>query len=177
MFGDLTLHFDTIILLGLILAFVFNLSFRVLNIIKNDSLVITAGIIATSYFLSNHFLSEILAATYPYFILFLSDLLTVSAIVLLHKLFSLVPSRAYWYVIFGLSMNGLLFFAMHIDRFVLENSEPWWFWTVYSVSVNFLDLMMVAVLILNRDFLFIGSLLNKIKALSRTSSVLNTHNK
>ncbi|OHU86292.1 MULTISPECIES: hypothetical protein [Pseudoalteromonas] len=174
MFGELSLHFDTIILLGLILAFVFNLSFRYLNIVKSDSLVVTAGIIATSYFISNHFFKEILASTYPYLVFFISDLLTVCAIVLLHKLLSLKPSRAYWYVIFGLSMNGLLFIAMHTDRFILENSEPWWFWTVYSVSINFFDLMMVAVLILNRDLLLLGSLWNKVKALTKVSGVLNT---
>ncbi|MDP2633975.1 MULTISPECIES: hypothetical protein [unclassified Pseudoalteromonas] len=57
------------------------------------------------------------------------------------------------YVIIGLTVNMLLFLAMHIDINVLMHYEHWWFWTFYSITVNVMDVMMIIALLTNKDFL------------------------
>ncbi|MBD1582077.1 hypothetical protein [Pseudoalteromonas sp. S16_S37] len=110
---------------------------------------------ATSYFLSNHFyeLAGILDIGYLLWLAY--DLVAIASLILIHKLLKLPLSVACKYVLLGLSLNSVLFISMHIDRFVLLNDTHWWLWTVYSLMVNVFDLMMVAALILNRDFLLI----------------------
>ncbi|MGO2180889.1 MAG: hypothetical protein ACTH36_00935 [Pseudoalteromonas nigrifaciens] len=42
---------------------------------------------------------------------------------------------------------------MYYDLYVLENIDEWWLWSVYSIGVNVIDLLMIAVLFINKDFL------------------------
>ncbi|BBN82880.1 hypothetical protein PA25_28650 [Pseudoalteromonas sp. A25] len=165
MFGELSLHFDTIVVLGFILAFALNVSFALLKVIKNYSLLITSGSMALSYFLSNHFYEAIRVATSPYLVWLVYDLVTMGCIWSCHKLFTAKPTLAYFYVMFGLMANSFMFIAMHFDRKVVENSEPWILWTIYSISINVFDLMMIAVLILNRDIFFIKFACKKLRGL------------
>lgn len=57
------------------------------------------------------------------------------------------------YVIFGLTINMLFYFAMYIDTEYLQQYQHWWFWDVYRVTINFIDTMMLIALLTNRDFL------------------------
>ncbi|WP_105166836.1 hypothetical protein [Pseudoalteromonas sp. T1lg23B] len=172
--SGLSLHFDTVIVIGMVLAFLFNFSFFILKLNTNKSLLLTSGLMAGSYFLSNHFYDIDIPAAYMYLQWLAYDVVSILCIWGLHKLTKQPFSISSIYVFVGLTVNSLLFALMHLDIVVLGNKQQWWFWTVYSASVNFFDLMMVVALILNRDFLFIESLSNKIKALFKASSVLNT---
>ncbi|WP_350545107.1 hypothetical protein [Pseudoalteromonas sp. 5-MNA-CIBAN-0065] len=42
---------------------------------------------------------------------------------------------------------------MYYDLYILENIDEWWLWSVYSIGVNVIDLLMIAVLFINKDFL------------------------
>ncbi|NOU52702.1 hypothetical protein HG263_19535 [Pseudoalteromonas sp. JBTF-M23] len=163
MFGELSLHFETIVVLGFILAFIFNLSFFLLKLSQNSSLVFSSCVMAASYFLSNHFFDIILDTSFQYLIWLAFDLVTILLIWLPHKVLKLRFSTASIYVFLGLSINSVLFLLMHMDISLLVNRQHWWFWTTYSILINVFDLMMVAALILNRDFLLFLKLSNKIK--------------
>ncbi|WP_053909750.1 hypothetical protein [Pseudoalteromonas sp. SW0106-04] len=60
---------------------------------------------------------------------------------------------AYYYCLCGLTFNGILHYLMYVDLHLKGNLEPWWLWSVYSFGINFMDLMMILVLIINKDFL------------------------
>jgi len=47
----------------------------------------------------------------------------------------------------------LLMLVMYYDLYILENIDEWWLWSVYSIGVNVIDLLMIAVLFINKDFL------------------------
>ena len=57
------------------------------------------------------------------------------------------------YIIIGLTVNMMLFIGMHIDLNMINRIEPWWFWKVYSVMVNVMDVTMIIALLCNKDFL------------------------
>jgi len=44
---------------------------------------------------------------------------------------------------------------MHIDVFVRGNYEPWWFWSFYTVVINIMDIIMVSILFIKKDFLML----------------------
>ncbi|GAA58639.1 hypothetical protein P20652_0496 [Pseudoalteromonas sp. BSi20652] len=42
---------------------------------------------------------------------------------------------------------------MYIDVSVFNNYEPWWFWSFYSISINVVDLSMIAIFFINKNSL------------------------
>lgn len=157
----LSLHFDTVILIGMVLAFLLNAFFYVSSISKNISLLVTSFIMAASYFTSNHFIDLSASRDNVYLSWILYDAITIVSILLTHKLFRQKLCVAGRYVLVGLSINALLCLLLHIDLWVIYNREPWWFWYFYTLAINTIDVVMVAALILDRDFL--GSTLLKRK--------------
>ena len=61
--------------------------------------------------------------------------------------------NAFYYLVFGLSINASLFLAMHYDIEILGTLYYWWFWNVYVFGMYFTDLIMPLALIFNKDFL------------------------
>ncbi|WP_350309905.1 hypothetical protein [Pseudoalteromonas sp. SCSIO 43095] len=55
-----------------------------------------------------------------------------------------------------------LLFLMHIDVFINKNVHPWFFWDVYTFGVTCIDFIMIVALIVDRDFLGIHILKNKL---------------
>lgn len=137
----------------MVLAFLLNAFFHVSNISKNISLLTTSFIMAASYFTSNHFINLSADNTNIYLSWILYDIFAISAILVLNKLSKQRLCTAATYIIFGLILNATLCAILHIDLRVLLNREPWWFWYFYTVSINIIDVCMVAALIINRDFL------------------------
>ena len=90
-------------------------------------------------------------ATYIFWCSF--DLVCLLVILRLTRGINLSKLPAKLYVITGLTVNMLLFLAMHIDINVLMHYEHWWFWTFYSITVNVMDVMMIIALLTNKDFL------------------------
>ncbi|WP_138568322.1 hypothetical protein [Pseudoalteromonas phenolica] len=160
---SLGLHFDTVILIGMFLAALLNIFFYVSNISKNVSLLVTSIVMASSYFTSNHFI-DLSGSTKNIYISWIGyDLLTISLILIIHKIFTQKTCTAARYVIVGLSLNALLCLFLHIDLRVLENRDPWWFWYFYTLAINTIDVIMVAALILDRDFLGAKIIKNRVR--------------
>ena len=151
--SSLGLHFDTIIVLGMLMAFLLNLFFYVSELNQNKSLVVTSFFMAVSYFSSNHFIELESSNTNLYIEWFIYDLITLLLIVFSHY-FLKNTSTATKYIYTGLVINSVLYALIHIDLIVLWNREVWWFWTFYSIGVNVVDFLMIVALITNKDFLF-----------------------
>ncbi|WP_404391748.1 hypothetical protein [Pseudoalteromonas phenolica] len=161
--ASLALHFDTVILIGMVLAFLLNAFFYISDISKNLSLLLTSFLMAASYYTSNHFITLGDDTTYIYLRWVAYDLFTVSAILIANKLMRLKKCIAAKYVIFGLLANALLCLMIHIDMRILENQDPWWFWYFYTLAINTIDVIMVAALILDRDFLGVKFIKHRVK--------------
>lgn len=161
--ASLALHFDTVILIGMVLAFLLNAFFYISDISKNLSLLLTSFLMAASYYTSNHFITLGDDTTYIYLRWIAYDLFTITAILTANKLMKLKKCIAAKYVIFGLLANALLCLMIHIDMRILENQEPWWFWYFYSLAINTIDVIMVAALILDRDFLGVKFIKHRVK--------------
>jgi hypothetical protein len=50
---------------------------------------------------------------------------------------------------------------MYLDIYINENRDAWFLWDLYAFSVNIIDLIMIVVLIVDRDFLGLHKLKNK----------------
>ncbi|MBD56455.1 hypothetical protein AAEU31_06720 [Pseudoalteromonas sp. SSMSWG5] len=155
--SSLGLHFDTIIVLGMLLAFLLNLFFYVSELNKDKSLLITSFFMAVSYFSSNHFINLESSNTNLYIEWFIYDVITLAFILISHYFLS-KTSIAAKYIYAGLVVNSVLYALIHIDLIVLWNREVWWFWTFYSIGVNVVDFLMIVALITNKDFLFISKI-------------------
>lgn len=160
----LGLHFDSVILIGMFLAFLLNSFFYVSGISKNISLLFTSAVMASSYFTSNHFiyLNDTFAED-MYLTWVAYDLITIFFILFLNRFFKQPLCTASKYVIAGLTLNAVLCLLIHLDLRVLLNRDPWWFWYFYTLGINTIDVIMVAALILDRDFLGVTIIKNRVK--------------
>ena len=57
------------------------------------------------------------------------------------------------YIVSGLLINACLTYAIYIDLYINWNSDPWWLWSLYSMGVNVVDLLMIITIFINKDFL------------------------
>ena len=132
---------------GFLMAFLYSL---VSGINKADkSLIYIAAIMMCSYIFSD--LPLILNNIYLDWILY--DLLTITILIAAIFTSYVLTSTASNYIILGLFVNACLTIAIYYDLYVLNNIDEWWFWSVYSIGVNVIDLLMTAVLFINKDFL------------------------
>ena len=91
-----------------------------------------------------------------YFQLFLFDITTIFAIIIL-RLF-IIENLISIYLLLGLIINSSLFLGMYIDVSVFNNYEPWWFWFFYSIVISLADFMMLAIFFINKDFLALAAI-------------------
>ena len=132
---------------GFLMAFLYAL---VSGINKADkSLIYIAAIMMCSYTFSD--LLPILNNIYLDWILY--ELLTITLLIAAIFTSYVLTSTASNYIILGLFVNACLTIAIYYDLYVLNNIDEWWFWSVYSIGVNVIDLLMIAVLFINKDFL------------------------
>jgi hypothetical protein len=115
----------------------------------NKSLVYLATIMFFSYLLSDFL--YIFKNVYLNWIFF--DFATILIIFLALKVSSFQSSVAKNYIISGLIINACLTYAIYIDLYINWNSEPWWLWSLYSMGVNIIDLIMIIAIFINKDFL------------------------
>jgi hypothetical protein len=132
---------------GFLMAFLYALVSGINN--TNKSLIYLAAIMLCSYFLSD--LLSLLSNIYLNWLLY--DLITVAIIILVTSNHFIPASKASSYLIVGLLLNACLTTAIYYDLYIVWNTEEWWFWSVYSLGVNVIDLMMICALVINRDFL------------------------
>ncbi|MBB1310520.1 hypothetical protein H5162_13910 [Pseudoalteromonas sp. SR41-8] len=163
MYFDLTslgIHFDTIIIWGLLMACLYNLFLKFAVEDRSNSPLVVSCLMLFSYSLSYEIV-DLNAGVSIYSIWATYDVVTMLVILLSHKLLRLRFTSTLYYVMFGLSFNTLLYLILHIDIVVFENKDYWWFWSFFSVGINTVDFFMVVTLIFGKDWLHIGKLYSK----------------
>jgi len=134
---------------GVLMAFLFNLSTSINKVDKSP--LILSAIMALSYFVTD----VIKLSDAPYLNWFLYDLITILVLSFWLLVKSVKLFTASIYVIAGLLLNASFMLSMHYDIFILGNREPWLLWSVFSIGVNLLDLMMIIAIASNKDFLLL----------------------
>jgi hypothetical protein len=152
--ANITFYIGAFVQWGFLMAFLYSLVSSINN--ADKSKVWLTSIMALSY--SSGLFIDMDSITY--FDFFLFDAATLVSIVLCG--FFIKTSTLYIYLIVGLSINTSLFFAMYIDNDIMHHYEYWWFWNVYFIGVNFSDLLMIVVSLLNKDILGLVKLGNYI---------------
>lgn len=115
----------------------------------SKSMVYLSAIMFLSY-ISSDFLS-IANNMYLNWIVF--DFTTIVIIVIALKTSIIKASVATHYIICGLLVNACLTYALYVDLYINWNTEEWWLWSLYSMGVNIIDLLMVTIIFINRDFI------------------------
>ncbi|KZN68524.1 hypothetical protein N478_15275 [Pseudoalteromonas luteoviolacea S4060-1] len=145
------------------MASLMNIFFYVLAINKNLQTLSCSVILATSYGVSDLSLSTQFHSS-DFGILLAYDVITIICLLIarqiLFKREKVQPVIIYCCL--GLMINSALFLAMFVDSHLLGNYQPWGLWYFYSTTVNVVDLIMVGVVILNRDLLGIQLITKKL---------------
>jgi len=137
---------------GFLMAFLFNVLMKFTANKKDSLLLFSSFIMFFSYFISEDF-NLFFTINDIYFTWFIYDIVTLGLIVTFALFYKHRPSTGVVYIYIGLSVNSILFFAMHIDILVLGNKEHWFLWDIYSAGVNIFDFIMIFGLIINKDYL------------------------
>ncbi|ALO43417.1 hypothetical protein [Pseudoalteromonas phenolica] len=99
---------------------------------------------------------------FPYTVYLLLDHFTVLFLCLVIGIYSDKGRLCKHYVFFGLLCNSALFAFIQIDLLLMYNHyksmEPWWFWSVFTIGINFFDAVMILVLLSCRDILLLHKL-------------------
>ena len=120
-----------------------------------------------SYMMSDPLLNialgyDMLDSSFAYVIWALSDLTILLIVWLIARKRNLAQAPAKLYVYTGLLVNSSLFLAMYFDiNYAYTGS--WWFWDVYSITVNLMDIMMLIALFSNKDFLGLVKLYRRVR--------------
>ena len=155
-----------LVIWGFLMAVLLHSFFYVIKVKRNLQLLITSSLLFFSYYTSDFFVLSggFQANIYSMFAAF--DLLTLVAIFIMCRFFfkNQKIQVGVLYVIYGLAINTLLFSAMYVDTVVYENTTRWFLWYFYSYTVVIVDFIMVAALLLNKDFLRIRYTVNRMMA-------------
>ncbi|WP_289169308.1 hypothetical protein [uncultured Pseudoalteromonas sp.] len=77
------------------------------------------------------------------------DLITIVALLSLQYFNVFKRTKAFLFLVLALTANAVLTLLLYYDLYVLYNFEPWWYWSVYSIGVNFIDVLMMLSLVIN----------------------------
>ena len=144
---DFAYILSAIVQWGFLMAFLYSLVSSINNPFKG--FVVLSSIMAIGYL--PWIFTNFQTVTYLDFALL--DIAILVAVYITQRYFIKEKTTAYVYLIIGLSVNTFLALCMYLDTNILYNYTYWWFWHFYSSAVMFSDLCMIAVLIINRDFL------------------------
>lgn len=162
---------SALVMWGFLMAFFFNLFVYSLGVKRNTTLLLSSFILFISYSSSDYFLTWLSIYKITYLDWALYDLATLIALAIAYKLIK-KTTPSFFYLVFGLSINMNLLFFMYVDVFINNNNTPWFFWDIYTFGVTSIDFVMIVALIVDRDFLGIHKLKNKIFGQSN----INTEN-
>ncbi|TMP72859.1 hypothetical protein CWB75_15650 [Pseudoalteromonas sp. S1608] len=130
---------------GFLMAFLYCLV-KSINTPYKSSLYL-AVIMLCSYVLSDYL--YIVKHVYLNWIFY--DFLTIALIILAIKKALVTPSLPAYLIITGLTINSVLVGFIYYDLYILGNTQEWWFWSFYSISINLIDILMIASLVINLD--------------------------
>ncbi|HDY92479.1 MAG TPA: hypothetical protein ENH79_10195, partial [Pseudoalteromonas sp.] len=102
----------------------------------------------------------------PHLNYFYFDFATIGTLLLWRAVCKNPVPIAFVYVIVGLFINTCLFLGMHYDIVIVGTLYYWWFWTIYTFGMYFVDFTMALVLIINKDFLGLNKLLRCVRKLN-----------
>ncbi|WP_350634716.1 hypothetical protein [Pseudoalteromonas sp. GW168-MNA-CIBAN-0100] len=146
---------------GFLMTFFFNVFVYSLDVKRGTTLLLSSFIMMISYTLSDYFYTWLSIKNSIYLDWALYDISTILALICIYKITE-KTTPSFLYLIGGLSINSIFFFCMYLDMYIFGNMERWFFWDVYTYAVNLMDLMMIVALIVDRDFLGLHKLKNKI---------------
>ncbi|WP_289096949.1 hypothetical protein [uncultured Pseudoalteromonas sp.] len=146
---------------GLLMAFFFNTFVFSLGIKRKTTLLLSSFIMATSYLTGDYFFTWLSPVPATYLDWAIYDIVTIVCLTIAY-LFMRRTTPSFLYLVVGLSLNSILFVLMYIDLYVYGNTQPWFFWDIYSFGVNIIDLTMIIALIVDRDILGLHKLKNYI---------------
>ena len=153
-----------------LMAFFFNIFVFSLGVKRNTTLLLSSFILFVSYSSSDYFLTWFSIYKITYLDWALYDLFTIIALFLAYRFIS-KTTPSFIYLIAGLTFNMLLLIAMHVDVFMYKNTQYWLLWDVYTFGINVVDFIMIVVLIVDRDFLGLHTLKNKLISLFKTTEL------
>ncbi|KKN68853.1 hypothetical protein LCGC14_0447190 [marine sediment metagenome] len=146
---------------GFLMAFFFNVFVFSLDIKRNTTLLLSSFIMMLSYTASDYFFTWLSIENSLYLDWALYDYATVIALLSVYLLLK-KTTPSFMYILIGLIVNSLLSLCMYLDMYVNNNREPWFLWDLYTFSVNIIDLIMIVILIVDRDLLGLHKLKNKL---------------
>ena len=144
-----------------LMTFFFNVFVYSLDVKRGTTLLLSSFIMMISYTLSDYFYTWLSIKNSIYLDWALYDISTILALICIYKITE-KTTPSFLYLIVGLSINSIFFFCMYLDMYIFGNMERWFFWDVYTYAVNLMDLIMIVALIIDRDFLGLHKLKNKI---------------
>ncbi|WMN58966.1 hypothetical protein NI389_12150 [Pseudoalteromonas xiamenensis] len=142
------------------MAFLINVLMHFTTKHKLMPTIVTSFYVFLSYFISDD-LASLTVQPNAYLNWAIFDLVTITLIFTTLKVAKLPFNTASYYVFGGLSISTLLYLSMHIDVDIYSNRTPWILWDIFGYGGTLVDLMMITVLILNRDILQLGRLFNR----------------
>ncbi|GMM86449.1 hypothetical protein [Pseudoalteromonas sp. MTN2-4] len=99
---------------------------------------------------------------FPYTVYLLLDLFTVLLLCFVMHIRSEKGQLCKRYVVFSLLCNSTLFILIQIDLLLMYNHykamDPWWFWSVFTIGINFFDAVMILALLIPKDLLMLNRL-------------------
>ncbi|MBQ4833987.1 hypothetical protein J8L70_12100 [Pseudoalteromonas sp. MMG010] len=152
---------------GFLMAFFFNAFVFVIGVNRNTTLLLSSFIMMISYSISDYFFNWLSIYNTTYLDWVVYDIATI-AFLLFSLYFIKNKTPSFNYLLIGLSINAILAVFMFIDTSILLNNQPWFFWNVYTFSVLIVDLLMIAALIIDKDFLH----LKKIRLIGKKTSYI-----
>ncbi|MDN3406916.1 MULTISPECIES: hypothetical protein [Pseudoalteromonas] len=118
----------------------------------NKSSLYLAATMLCSYVLSDY----LYIVEHVYFNWIVYDFLTIAFIAFAIKKAKVTPSLPAYFIIVGLTINSVLVGFIYYDLYILGNTQEWWFWSFYSISINLIDILMIASLVINLDYVNIN---------------------
>lgn len=122
-------------------------------------------------------INDIQIRYYPYTLYLILDAITISVLCFIARPKTTKGGVVFCYVIFGLACNSILFILIQIDLITMYEGlrplEHWWFWDVYTIGINFFDVMMILVLLTHRDILMLNRFFLKLKNVKETAEMRN----
>lgn len=98
-------------------------------------------------------------------IYFLFDIVTILIVCRFVRVTSYAGHFCRFYLVLCLSLNAIFFLILHADvvlKWGTKEYGTWFLWTIHFYTVNTLDGIMIAVLLLKRDFLGVYQLKRKL---------------
>ncbi|MEM7174265.1 MAG: hypothetical protein AAF380_03370 [Bacteroidota bacterium] len=153
-----------------LMAFFFNVFVFSIDIKRSTTLLLSSFVMMVSYTASDYFFTWFSYYETTYLDWAIYDIVTIASLMIFYQ-FIKKTTPSFLYLVTGLTLNLILVSLMHLDVYIYKNLEPWFFWEVYTFGVNIIDFLMVIALIVDRDFLGLHTLKNKLISLFKTSEL------